>query len=278
MLGTSRAIATMLASVLVVAPAFAQPRASEKDKQAANALVKRAIAKSQAKQHTEAIDLYLEAYAVVPLPTLLSNIGTEYQQARKPVEALKYFCMYLEKDPAGPLRTYATAQAKALQIELGRGELSDAEVCQPGSASEGASELPGEGTLTGTADLGADPTPATTGDAPGRGLRIAGLVAGIAGVGALGVGVYYGLEAKKISDDITGHTDPDVPWRDDIRAYEDLGQSYEDRQITALLAGGALVIGGGVLYLIGRSRSSEQVTVVPTASAGGGSVTLLGRF
>ena len=66
MLGTSRAIATMLASVLVVAPAFAQPKASEKDKARANELVKQAIAKSQAKQHLEAIDLYLEAYAVVP--------------------------------------------------------------------------------------------------------------------------------------------------------------------------------------------------------------------
>lgn len=276
MLGPSRAIATMLASVLLVAPALAQPKVSDKDKRTANALVKRAIAKSQAKQHLEAIELYQQAYAVVPLPTLLSNIGTEYQQARKPIEALKYFCMYLEEDPTGPLRTYATAQAKELQLDLGRGELSDAEVCQPGPASDGASELPGDGSLTGTADL--DTAPATTDDAPGRGLRIAGLVAGITGVGALGVGLYYGIEAKQISDTITNYRDPNMPWPDDIRRLEDRGQTYEDRQIVALIAGGALVVSGGVLYLLGRSRSPEQVTVVPTASEGGGSVTVFGRF
>ena len=57
-----------------------------------------AIAKSQANEHQGAIDLYLQAYAIVPLPVLLSNIGAEYQLITKPVEALKYFCKYLEAD------------------------------------------------------------------------------------------------------------------------------------------------------------------------------------
>jgi len=279
MLGTSRAIATTLASVLVVAPALAQPKASEKDKARANELVKQAIAKSQAKQHLAAIDLYLEAYAVVPLPTLLSNIGTEYQSAKKPVEALKYFCMYLDKDPTGPLHSYATAQAKVLQTELGNATDGD-DVCAPtrqdSDDAGGAADASADEGLTGTADLASStPRPAD----PGKGLKIAGIVTGVAGLAALGVGAYYGLEAKKISDDISNHTDPEVPWRDDIREYQDLGQSYENRQIIGLVAGGALVVGGGVLYLLGRSKSSaERMTVVPTANADSAGVTMIGRF
>ncbi|MBA3457054.1 MAG: hypothetical protein H0T42_28455, partial [Deltaproteobacteria bacterium] len=131
MLGTSRVVAAVLVSSLLAGTVLAQPKPpTPSEKQQANELVKQAIAKSQDKQHLAAIDLYLKAYAVVELPTLLSNVGTEYQQAAKPVEALKYFCMYLEKDPAGPLVTYATAQARVLQIQLGTTVENDAEVCK----------------------------------------------------------------------------------------------------------------------------------------------------
>jgi hypothetical protein len=189
--------------------------------------------------------------------------------------------MYLGKDPTGPLHTYATAQAKVLQIELGN-DVDEADVCTPAARAPGTGGDPGTGdpasdTVTGTADL-ATTTPEAAGR-PGTGFKIAGLVSGIAGLAAIGVGTYYGLEAKKISDDISSHTDPDVPWRDDIRAYQDRGQTYENRQIMGLAAGGALVVAGGVLYLIGRSKASaEQMTVVPTASAESAGVTMIGRF
>ena len=41
------------------------------------------------------------------------------QSAQKPVEALRYFCMYLKEDPTGPVASYATAQAKVVQNQLG---------------------------------------------------------------------------------------------------------------------------------------------------------------
>ncbi len=256
MLGTSRVTAMVMASLLVAAPALAQTP-SEKDKQFAGDLVKQAIAKSQAKQHAEAIDLYLKAYTVVPLPTLLSNVGTEYQQINKPVEALKYFCLYLEKDPTGPLATYATSQAKVLEIQLGNTGVDDATVCKP-------AEPPPP-----------DPEPTPTPEAPatppadrGKGMKVAGLVTGGVGLVSLGLGFYFGAKAQSISDDISSHTNPDDPWRDDIRDYQDQGQRYENLQIVTLVAGGVLVVAGGFLYLRGRSKSSsaERVTVAPSAT------------
>ena len=64
-MGRPRALAGLLATLLMAAPALAQPQPSEKDKEKAGDLVKKAIAKSQAGDHQAAIDLYLESYAVI---------------------------------------------------------------------------------------------------------------------------------------------------------------------------------------------------------------------
>ena len=52
-------------------------------------LVKKAIARSQAGDHNAAIEIYLQAYTILPNPLLLSNIGAEFQQSGMPKEALK---------------------------------------------------------------------------------------------------------------------------------------------------------------------------------------------
>src|SRR5689334_7238574 len=127
MLGPSRVVASVLASVLVVTPALAQP--SKKNEAQAQELVKKAIKASQAGDHLGAIDLYLEAYKLASVPVLLSNIGREYQQADKPIEALKFFCKYLDAEPTGTSAGYATAQAKVIQIQLGNRDVDDSTVC-----------------------------------------------------------------------------------------------------------------------------------------------------
>ena len=82
--------------------ALAQPKPpTQQQMQQAGDLVKKAIAKSQAGDHALAIELYQQAYTIVPQPLLLSNIGSSTSRRKKPVEALKYFCKYLEADPTG---------------------------------------------------------------------------------------------------------------------------------------------------------------------------------
>ncbi|MFN0252332.1 MAG: hypothetical protein ACKV2T_35985 [Kofleriaceae bacterium] len=279
MLGSSRVIAAICASLLVASPALAQPGAQStpQQKQQAGDLVKQAITKSQNKDHEGAIELYLKAYAIVPLPTLLSNIGTEYQSAQKPVEALKYFCLYLEKEPTGSLTGYATSQAKSIYFLLGGKNVDEKDVCN-------APVTPALTTTNPTSDPNpttTDPMPITDKPAsdPGTGFKIAGYAAGGAGLLALGVGFYFGSEAQKISDDITDHTDTTVAWRDDIKEYEAQGQRAENLQIAFLVAGGALLAGGAVLYLMGRSKkSSESMVLTPTATAQSAGVALSGAW
>jgi tetratricopeptide (TPR) repeat protein len=267
-----RVVAAVLVSLLVATPVIAQPPPTAQQKQAAGDLTKQAIAKSQAGDHDKAIELYLQAFEIVPLPVLLSNVGAEYQKLKKPVEALKYFCMYLEKDPTGQSSTFATAQAKLLQIELGNKDVTDATVCDPPKPKE-PDPVPVDTTppVTGTVSTSTD---------RGKGLRVAGFVAGGAGLAGLGVGIFFGLKAKDISDKISGH-DRMMMWPDNIQELEDEGQAHENKQIIFMIAGGALVATGVALYFIGRSRKggeSTSVTLVPTATPEQAGLAITGGF
>lgn len=275
------------ALLLVATAASAQPQPTPAQKQQASNLVKQAIAKSQAGDHGTAIELYLQAYALIPQPLLLSNIGSEYQQENKPVEALKYFCKYLDADPTGSNVSYATAQAKTLQLQLGN-KVDDKDVCKPKAEppppppppETGSAATPpetGSGDVTGTVDLGAKP-PEPNGQ-PGKGLEYAGLGIGAVGVIGLGAGVYFGIQAKNASDTITNHKATD-PWPANIKQIEADGQADENKQVELLIGGGVALVAGGVLYFIGRSRASsgEHVSIAPVITPNGAGLAAFGRY
>lgn len=286
MMGISRrALATVLASLLVTSslasPVLAQPAPTPAQEQQARDLTKKAIAKSQGGDHQQAVDLYLDAYKLVPNAMLLSNVGAEYQQMNKPVEALRYFCMYLEKDPTGTNASFATSQAKLLQMALGNKDVNDDNVCKPPQPPPEPEPDTGDGTgVTGTTGLGVT---ATSGSSdPGKALKIAGIIGAGLGVAGLGAGIYFGLEAKRISDDITNHCKEGevcMPWPGEIDQLEKDGQAAENKQIAFLIGGGVLAVAGAVVYVVGRSKSNRERPTV-SANVGNGAVGLLvnGRF
>src|SRR5262245_56418502 len=223
MLRSLRAIACM--SILAPALAAGQPPPTPQQKQAASDKVKQAIAKSQAGEHEAAVELYLETYGIIPQPLLLSNIGSEYQQMKKPVEALKYFCKYLEADPAGANVSYAASQARTLYVDLGGvATVPYEDVCTPivkapppaepphptpaASRAEPPASEPSPGPAQGPVDTG----PKTSTPA----IRYVGIGFAVIGAAAIGGGVYFGLEAKKISDEISNHN-VDDPWPANIK-------------------------------------------------------------
>ena len=290
------AFAAALASVLAAAPALAQPKSPNRPPQdVANDLVKQAITKSQAGDHLAAIDLYLSAYSLIPQHTLLSNVGNEYLEAGKPVEALKYFCMYIDKDPTGTNATYASSKAKAIQIELGNKDIDERSICKPPRKEhkERKPDAPppddtdggNDGGTTGTKGLDkARPS----GDeqksgSPGGTLKIASVATAAVGLVAVGVGTYYGTKARERSDFISNHNPAD-PWPDNLRDIEAEGQKYENRQIYLTAAGGVLTATGVVLFIFGATRtgSSEKpekaeaakLTLRPTAAPGSFGLTL----
>jgi tetratricopeptide (TPR) repeat protein len=247
----------VLASILLAGPARAEPKGpSENDKQLAGELVKKAIARSQAGDHSAAIDIYLQAYTIVPNSILLSNIGAEFQQSGKPQEALRYFCMYLKKAPNGSNAPYATLQAKALQIRLGHPDVDDEDVCVPVKSSKPPPP----------------PPPPETDEPHGDStVKYVGIVSAVAGVAALGISAYAGLKGKAISDQINTHP-IGQPWPDNIKALEKSGENYNTLAITTVIGGGVLVATGAILFVVGRPSASEPshdkatVRVTPTTN------------
>jgi len=268
MVGSSPAIAAALACLLAAAPVLAQP--APKDRRKAEGLVKQAIVKSQGGDHAGAIALYLEAYAIVPLASLLSNVGTEYQADGKPVEALKYFCMYLEKEPTGPLASYATGQAGAIEADLG--DQDTATVCRP-IVTKPVETAPAVTTpVTPPTNVDRTSPPAEGGNK----FRFAAIVTGVAGVANLGLGVVFGIKARSASNELTNHPLGE-PWPEDIQDIEARGDRYENMQIATLIVGGALIATSVSLYVIGSTKSSP-INVTPTVTPEGGSVSISGSF
>jgi tetratricopeptide (TPR) repeat protein len=264
-MGSLRSLAFV---VVVLAPALAAAQPSAKDKQQASDLVKKAIAKSQAGEHEVAAQLYLDAYKIIPQPLLLSNIGSEYQQMDKPVEALSYFCKYIAADPTGANVSYALAQARTLYVDLG-GEASveDSALCKPIVKPEPVNEPPPPPPVTQPEP---QPQPEQV-DAPTSSsspLRYVGIGVAIVGAGAFGLGTYYGLEAKKISDEITNHKVSD-PWPANIKDREAEGKSDEKKQIGFMIGGGVAIAAGVTMVILGGSKSEGEtrISVAPIATS-----------
>jgi hypothetical protein len=271
------AVLTSMAAGAVASPASAQPTA--KDRQAASALVTKAIARADAGDHEGAIKLYREAYDFAPDPALLTNIASQLVESGKAEEALHYFCMYLELAPGGSNVPFATSKAKALQIRLGNKTVEDDNVCAPPKPprDRGSIEItaPGPGPGPSAGETTGGPTGGTIeGPRDESTLNYPAVVTGIAGLAALGVGVYAGIKAKSISDQITNHP-MNAEWENDIKSIQARGQRYEYIQIGTLIGGGALAVTSVILFV--RSRGShDKPTVSLTPTIGG--VAVLGTF
>jgi tetratricopeptide (TPR) repeat protein len=94
---------------------------------------------------------------------------------------------------------------------------------------------------------------------PGRTLRISGIAVGGVGVAALATGIVFGLRARSQSREVDNAEEWD--------ASLDASAKRADRNAKVLLpVGGAMIIGGAVLYYLGyREQQSSQVAIIPSA-------------
>ncbi|HEY4056314.1 MAG TPA: hypothetical protein VGM39_06885 [Kofleriaceae bacterium] len=269
----SRAVAAGVAALLVASPVLAQPAAPTQAQQnQARPLVTQAMAKSKAGEHEDAIALYLKAYGIAPLSLLLTNIASEYKELDRKDDALKYFCMYLEKDPTGNNAQFAHDSAKAMWTALANGkEPLDSEVCT-------VPPLPPAPPPVFMPPALATPPPAPPENRGGT-LKVAGLATAGIGVIGLGVGAYFGVKGSQVAHDIDNHTGG---WTDGDGGIKDLqkrGHRDNVLQATFMIGGGVLLVGGVVMYMVGRSKSStEHVAVAPVVTNDSAGLVLGGSF
>jgi hypothetical protein len=98
---------------------------------------------------------------------------------------------------------------------------------------------------------------------------------GVAGAGvvAIGAGIYFGLEAKSISDEASD-------WDTFDPERFDEGEAAERNSIIALSVGAACVATGGVLYYLGRRSNGEgkALAMTPVMVPGGLAWGVTGSF
>ena len=107
--------------------------------------------------------------------------------------------------------------------------------------------------------------------------RWAGLAVGAAGAASLAVAAKYGLDARSAAADITAHRGP---WTDRDLMRDAEGRAAGNRAEVFAAVGGAALIGGGLLYLLGRHHDTEasRLRLEIQAQPGGGALAASGRF
>jgi hypothetical protein len=108
---------------------------------------------------------------------------------------------------------------------------------------------------------------------PGAGLRIGGLVAMGVGVAALATGVVLNVKANQLTDDLERS---DLSYSRDKDATR---SSYKTWGWVSYGVGAAGLVGGAVLYFVGRSQArSDQPALVPMAGPDRVGAALQGAF
>jgi hypothetical protein len=202
-------------------------------------------------------------------PAILVRIAHEFRKAGDQREALAYFCSYMYVDAAGPLADEASANARAIAAQMGKPTQSDHEACstRPPATRE---------TTSGTQE----PNLAlyTTVSVAPKGISRREII-GLSGLGGslvfLGLSLWEGDKLRDIHKQ-QRTDDPTV----DQDALADREGSASLRQKLYLIAGGATLITGGILYVTGLNarKKAERTLVAPTVSKNSAGLTLGRRF
>lgn len=290
--------AVRLSAVLLVTLLSVPTAALAEDIEAAKRYVAAGVAARKQGDYDGAVDLFQKAQQAAPNPLVIYNIAQTHREAMAkvtdPEKRAKHRdaarAAYREFIASKPdEEVLATAQGYLFQLEEQYRQEHPAEEAarRDKLAAEEEAKI-----KAAQAKLAADRKARETRDAQeaehvasvvreqelgkARTVKIVGLSVMGGGVIATGIGVYFGLRAKSLSDALTAE---DVYDTDRI----DQGKQADRNMAIAYITGGTLLVGGAVTYLFGYvlgSRATESsaptVTVAPTS--GGAAFVVGGQF
>lgn len=215
-----------------------------------------------------AIVEWKEAYRLLHLPDFLFNIGQAYRGKRDHENAIFFFNAYLRERPDAPNTAEVTAlrdEEQRLREEERAAETERAAAAQreQEAASRAAVEAASKPVGTASVDAGDD-----NGPAPGRRLRIAGLVAGGTGLLLLGTGALFSVSASDTASDLEAAAERGDPWSDELADMESSGERKATMGAVFMGVGAAAVVGGGVAFFLGwrKGREPAAVAIAPTGT------------
>jgi len=269
-----RWMAVAAAGVLMALCVASTARADEADKRKrAGKHVEEGDRYKEAGEYDKAAREYEKAYELVPHPELFFNLAQVFRLGGKKEKALEYYERYLAVQPNGRAADQAEKFARQMRKQLGKTRSGG----KTGSGS-GAGSGPASGSGTGGGDVSAG----VDRNRPGRVLRIAGMATAGAGLVAIAVGIKYGLDARRISSDLSDHDEG--MWTKEELDSQAVGKRAEKRMFIATGLGAAFIAGGAVLYYFGhaaRDRAEsepEGITAAPMVDGDGFGFAVSGRF
>jgi hypothetical protein len=236
--------AVVLAAVLLVARgARAAPAPNAPDAKAAEA----AELYEEGKRHFDlaeygpAIASWKHAYLLSSEPLLLFNIAQAYRLSGDCAEANRFYLTYQRSEPNPSKQADLTqAMAKCAGVEPASGDRSE-----PATPPSVPAPPP--------------PPPPETGDR-GRNLRLTGYAVGGLGGLAVIIGVASAVSASSHASTVQSQQNG-TTWGAGLQQEQSDGQSAATRARILIGVGAAALVGGGVLWWLGRAPSSVKVDV-----------------
>lgn len=234
------------------------------------------------RRYKEAAKEYELAFEAKDDAALLFNIGQAYRLANEPAEAIASYRAYLRRMPNAKNRIEVEVFIEELtkQVEQQkRAQEAKPTEAQPLSPPVGQAEQPKPAEAapapTPVPAPAAAPAPSEAAPGSGRGKVTAGIALAAVGVALCAGGATFGALAQSISDQFTKPKNPDTDRFDP--ALDSRGRTYQALEIVGLAAGGAAIVTGVVLLVVGQ-RESHKVSVAPALGRGLAGVALSGSF
>ncbi len=267
-----------LLAVVLLAAAVSSSAADERDD--ARVAYERAETHYAMGEFAAAVTQYKKAYELSKAPALLFNIAQALRLDGKDEDALYFYETYLRLEKSPPNRTDVEAHIASLKQTIA--ERRDREKSDSERARAEADRRRLEAEIAArharTREARARAELARSYPPPRRRNRVleaAGLITAGVGAVAVGGGIYLAVEAKDKFDTVNATE----AWSAELDRTLDDAQSRRTQAIVLSAVGGSALVGGGILYFLGRRGSAvgeRSLTVSPTR--GGARVAWRWRF
>jgi len=262
-------------------------QAGDNDKAAAKAHYETGTRLYDIREYDKALLEYKSAYLAQPDPAFLFNIGQCYRKLGQNAEALNFFQQYLKKAPPNdPNRRQVEARLRDIEnearLKAGAAETAPAPLTPvpnlpPPAPAPAPASPPATPALPPAAAAVEEAAPVSAAAQPshsGRGLRIAGIACGAAGLASIATAIYYYTQATSLSDRVSNSQTP--------KASDDqAGRDAETMQWVFYGVGAGALATGALLYWLGwpstdTGRSLAGVT--PMVGPGVAGISAQGVF
>jgi tetratricopeptide (TPR) repeat protein len=226
-----------------------------------------------------ALAAWQRSYELSREPGLLFNVAQAFRLRGRDGDcslATEHYRKFIALDPASPQRAAAAGFITSLESCAAR-ELVASRRARLGPAAESGepARVPGKP----TPPAGASATPASAGEArsPGRGQQITGFGVAGGGLALVATGVYFGARAAKLADEVTARCAMGCTWTE-VANTDQRGRTAATLAWVGYGLGAAAVIGGGVLYALGRRADDRSSGISVVARSDGAALTWGGSW